>query len=91
MLNEANVEEQVRLQKQVEMLELELKRYLDSTAISRYGNLKTAHPELAMQVMMFIVQGVNSGKLEAPVSDEKFKGLLSYFQTPKKEFRLVRK
>lgn len=91
MLNENNAEEQLKLQKQVELLELELKKYLDSEAISRYGNLKSAHPELAMQVMILIVQSVNSGKMETPINDMKFKELLQYFQKPKKEFKLVRK
>ena len=91
MLNETNVDEQLNLQKQVEMLELELKKYLDKDAVSRYGNLKAAHPELAIQVMMFVVQGINAGKLEAPIDDEKFKELLQFFQKPKKEFKMVRK
>ena len=91
MLNEIDIGEQEKLQKQVEMLELELKKYLDKDAISRYGNLKTAHPELAIQIMMFIIQGVNSNKLDIPVNDIKFKELLNYFQKPKKEFKLVRK
>ena len=91
MLDKDNIEEQLKVQQQIEMLEIELKKYLDNEAIARYGNLKAAHPELAMQVMVYIVQSIKAGQINEKIDDLKFKGILNYFQKPKKEFKLLRK
>lgn len=58
------------------MLEQKAKKYLSSEAISRLGNLKTAHPELALKAIMVIVNAIDSGQLKEQIDDNGLKSLL---------------
>ena len=84
-------QEHFRLQQQVELIEQMAKPYLSSEAITRYGTLKSAHPEKAIRVAALIAQGVQSGQIKSLITDEQFKGLLQQIQPPKKEFKMVKK
>ena len=86
-----DLQEQLKLQQQIEMLEQMAKQYLTKEAISRYGNLKSAHPELAIQVIALIAQAVQTGQIKERISDDKFKQLLMQIQKPKKKFKIQRK
>ena len=86
-----DLQEQLKLQQQIEMLEQVAKQYLTKEAISRYGNLKSAHPELAIQVIGLIAQAVQTGQIKERISDAKFKQLLMQIQKPKKKFKIQRK
>ena len=86
-----DLQEQLKLQQQIEMLEQMAKQYLTKEAISRYGNLKSAHPELAIQVIALIAQAVQTGQIKERISDAKFKQLLMQIQKPKKKFKIQRK
>ena len=66
----------LQLQKQVEALETLIKKYLDKNAITRYGNVKAAHPEKAMQVLAVLAQLIQQGQIKQPISDDEFKALL---------------
>lgn len=90
-MNQEELQEQLKLQQQVAMLEGLAKQSMSKEAVSRYGNLKAAHPELAIQVAAFIAQGVQMGKLREQISDEEFKEMLISFQQPKKEFKVTRR
>lgn len=90
-MSQEELQEQMKLQQQIGMLEGLAKQIMSKEAISRYGNLKAAHPELAIQVAAFIAQGVQAGKIQGQMSDEEFKDLLSNFQQPKKDFKLTRR
>lgn len=87
--NQAN--EQVELQKQVLQLENSVKPYLSKEAITRYSNLKTAHPDKAIQILMIIFQGINEGKITGMLSDNDFKGMLMQFKQPKREFKITKR
>jgi DNA-binding TFAR19-related protein (PDSD5 family) len=67
------------------------KQRMSPEAISRYGNLKAAHPEKAIQSIAIITQMVNEGKFKGMVSDEEYKKLLQYMTPEKKEFKITRK
>lgn len=88
---EHDIKEQVKLQQQITVLENIAKQYMTNEAISRYGNLKSAHPELAIQVIAIIAQGIEMGQIREKVNDEQFKELLMRIQKPKKEFKIQRK
>jgi DNA-binding TFAR19-related protein (PDSD5 family) len=49
---------------------------MSKDAISRYGNLKIAHPDKAVKVISFIAEAVNSGEIKQEIKDEQFKKLL---------------
>tara|TARA_Y100000310_G_C20519742_1_gene733056 strand:+ start:346 stop:600 length:255 start_codon:yes stop_codon:yes gene_type:complete len=84
------MQEQQNLQKQIEQLELIAKQRMTPEALSRYGNLKAAHPEKAIQSIVIIVEMVQQGKLSV-VTDEEYKKLLQYMTPEKKEFKITRK
>jgi DNA-binding TFAR19-related protein (PDSD5 family) len=84
-------QERQKLQEQLEQLELFAKQRMSPEAISRYGNLKAAHPEKAIQSIAIITQMVNEGKVQGMVSDEEYKKLLQYMTPEKKEFKITRK
>ena len=86
-----DIKEQIKLQQQITALENIAKRYMTNEAISRYGTLKSAHPELAIQVIAIIAQGVEMGQIQEKISDEQFKDLLMRIQKPKKDIKIQRK
>lgn len=90
-MNQEEMQEQLKMQQQIAMLEMMAKQNMSKGAISRYGNLKAAHPELAIQVIAFIAQGIQMGKLKGIISDEELKGILMDIQQPKKEFKVTRR
>jgi DNA-binding TFAR19-related protein (PDSD5 family) len=83
--------EQHQMLQQIELVETFAKRYLDSKAISRYGNLKAAHPEKAIQVAALITRGAQSGQIQGQITDIQFRELLLRLQPPKHETKIVRK
>ena len=85
------LKEQIKLQRQVEMLEGMVKPKMTREAISRYGNLKSAHPEKAIQIIAILAQAIQQGQITETITDEKLKSLLIQLEEPKKEFRITRK
>jgi len=85
------VNDQEKMQQQIAMLENEAKKFLDSNALSRYSNIKIAHPDKALQVAALIVQSVQAGQLQGVLDDAQFKKLLIKLQEPSKEFKIIRK
>ena len=77
--------------RQIQELENNAKQYLDSEALSRYGNIKLTRPEKAFQIAVLITQLVQSGQFKDKISDDQLKDLLMKLQEPKKEFRFTRK
>ncbi len=73
-LNQVN-----QLQQNITMLESIAKKIMSKEAISRYGNLKLAHPETALKAILAIAQIVESGYKEE-INDEKFKEILIQIQ-----------
>ena len=90
-----NEEEQVKkiaeLQQQFGQLESTVKQHLSKEAIIRYGNLKTAHSDKAMQVVAILAQLIQSGQVNEKISDEMFKGILMKLQPARKEFKITKK
>lgn len=85
------LQQQIRLQQQIELLESIAKQFMTKEAISRYGNLKAAHPDKAIQAIAIIAQAVESGQLKEKLDDESFKKLLQELTPEKREFKFIRK
>ena len=83
--------EKIKMQQQMQMIEEQAKQFLDSNALSRFGNIKAADPEKAMQICMIIVNAFQNRQIKEKLNDEEFKNLLINLQGPKKEFRFMRK
>jgi len=82
--------EEEEIQQQIAQLELLVKKVLTKKALQRYGNLKTAHPELAIQLLVLLGQAVQSGQIKT-VDDEALKNLLMRLQPKKHKFKMIRK
>lgn len=76
------------LMQQIVFLESVAKKHMSKKAISRYGNLKIAHPETAIKAIAIIAQASQTGQIMKPISDEEFKALLLEIQKGKKQFSL---
>ena len=87
MSNNNEIEE---IQKQILLLENNLRNCLDKDALARYFTIKTANPELAIQVAAFISQAINQRYLNQKLTDAQFKDILKKIQENKKGFRLIK-
>lgn len=58
---EEQYSEQLNMQQQLAAMENIAKRHLTKDALSRFGNIKIAHPEKAVQLSLAIAKIVESG------------------------------
>ena len=82
--------EEAEIQQQIAQLEILVKGVLTKKALERYGNLKTAHPELAIQLLVLLGQAIQSGQIKT-VDDNALKNLLMRLQPKKHKFKMIRK
>jgi len=83
-------QEQQQLQSQIEQLEAVVKQFLTKEALQRFGNLKAAHQEKAVQLLVILGQAIQQGQIKEKITDEKLKDLLKQLQPQKKEFKIKR-
>lgn len=79
-------QEQLQLQQQIEQLESIVKQRMTKEALQRYGNIKTVHPEKAMQLLVLFGQMIQTNQIET-IDDETLKNVLIQMN-PKKEFKI---
>jgi len=82
--------EEIQIQQQIAQLEILVRGVLTKKALERYGNLKTAHPELAVQLLVLLSQAIQSGQIKT-VDDDALKNLLMRLQPKKHKFKIIRK
>lgn len=82
-IRQQKMHEALQMQQQISQLEAGAKMWMDAEAVSRYGNLKAAHPEKALQAAVLIAQFVQSGKIKKLITDEQLKELLVYLDERK--------
>lgn len=83
-------EERQKLQEQIATLEALAKQWMTAEALTRWGTLKSAHPEKALQIAALIAQRAQQGHLKQKLTDVELKSLLAYLQAPKKETKIRR-
>jgi programmed cell death protein 5 len=83
-------EEQEQLQGQIEQLETAVKQFLTKDALQRYGNLKAAHQEKAVQLLVILGQALQQGQITKKITDAQLKNILMQMQKEKKEFKIKR-
>lgn len=86
---QSQMQEESQLDQQIDQLEHIVKQHMTKEAILRYGNLKTAHPEKAIQVLALLGQNIQTGNLDS-IDDNLLKQLLIKLND-KKEFNIKRK
>lgn len=84
------LEEQSKMQQQIEMLETIAKQFLSKEAVERYGRVKIAHQAVAIKAIALIAQAAQLGQLNEHLSDKEFKKLLEKLQEGKQEFKFKR-
>lgn len=80
-------QEQEQFQQQVQQLEIIVKQALTKEALERYGNLKTAFPEKAVQLLVILAQALQSGQI-TKIDDATLKEVLARLSPKKKEFKI---
>ena len=83
-------QEQQQMQEQIQQLESFVKTHFSKEALQRYGNLKTVHPEKAIQTLVVLSQLIQQKGLQE-VDDEMLKSVLKQLQSGEKEFNIKRK
>jgi DNA-binding TFAR19-related protein (PDSD5 family) len=84
------MDDEQKLQQQVQQLEMTVRQHLTSDAMSRFGNIKIANPELAIQLMVYLGQLIKAGKV-AMIDDAQLKTFLMHISNTKKDFTIQRK
>jgi len=84
------VSEEAQMQQQIEQLEMMVKQVFTKEALIRYGNVKAAHPEKAVQVLVVLGQLLQQGKVKK-IDDKELKGLLQQLTPEKKDFNIKRR
>lgn len=82
-------QEDEQLKQQIQQLEMIVKQALSKEALERYGNLKAAFPERAMQVLVILAQAIQSGQVKN-IDDNTMKGILKKIRPEKKDIKIKR-
>ena len=83
-------DEQSQIQQKIEYVEGLVKPFLSREALERYGNLKTAHQEKAMQLIFVLYQAIQKGQIQGKIDDPTLKKLLEQLNPKKKEISIKR-
>jgi|SRR3989338_8937741 len=83
-------QEQAQVHHQIEQMEDIVKQFLTKDALERYGNLKTAHHEKALQLLILLFQTIQKGQIQDKIDDPTFKKILEQLTPKKKEFNIKR-
>ncbi len=85
------MEEASQVQEEINNIEDFAKKWLTKEALVRFGSLKSAHPEKAVQVTIAIAQGVKSGQIRQLVDDDVLKQVLIQMEPEHKKTIIRRK
>ncbi len=83
-------DEQSQVQQQIEQMESVVKQFFTKDALARYGNLKAAHQEKAVQLLVVLFQAIQKGQVQGKIEDELLKKILQQMTPEKKEFKINR-
>jgi|TARA_B100002003_G_C13859966_1_gene421077 DNA-binding TFAR19-related protein (PDSD5 family) len=81
--------EEEQAQEQIAQLETLVKSKLTRDALVRYGNIKTAHPDKMVQLLLVLGQMIQGGQIES-IDDDKMKEILHQMSPEKKGFTIKR-
>ena len=88
-------QQQMQQQIQEEQIDGQIKiiisQILTPQARERLGNIRTARPEFARQIEVFLIQLAQGGKLPSQVTDEQLKEILGKLQKKKRETKIIRR
>jgi len=77
------------IKKQIQTMESIVKKFLDKKAIERLNNLKIAHKDRYLQILMILYQNILNGRINRKLKDEEFKRILEkLISTNKRKTRI---
>lgn len=83
-------EQQAQIQQQIGQMESVLRQFLTKDALARYGNLKTAHQEKALQLLIILFQAIQKGQIKGKVDDPTLKKILEQLTPKKRDIKIKR-
>ncbi len=83
-------QEQAKVQQQIEIMENAVKQLLTKEALVRYGNLKSAHQEKALQLLLILFQAIQKGQIQSKIDDSTLKKVLEQLTPKPREFKIKR-
>ena len=81
--------EEEQLKQQVEQLEIIVKQALTKEALQRYGNLKAAFPDRAVQLLVVLAQALQAGQI-TKIDDNTLIEILKKLSPEKKDIKIKR-
>ena len=85
-----NIQDQAKIQQQIEQLESIISQFLTREALVRYGSLKAAHPEKATQLLVLLVQAIQSGRIKSQIDDASLKKVLQQITPRQRDIKIKR-
>jgi DNA-binding TFAR19-related protein (PDSD5 family) len=86
----AGNQEEAQIQQELQQLEIAVKARMSKEALQRYGNIKTADNEKAVQLLLILGQLLQSGRISS-IDDKTLKQVLLQATPKKKDFKITRK
>ncbi len=83
-------QEQSQVRQQIEYMEDAVRQFMAKEALARYGNLKTAHQEKALQLLVVLFQAIQKGQIKGKIEDSTLKKILEQLTPKKKEITIKR-
>lgn len=84
---EGQAQEEAQLYQQVQQLESAVKQKMTKEALQRFGNIKTAHPDKAIQLLMILARGIELGKIGI-IDDTILKMILKNIAPDKRDIKI---
>ena len=82
--------EQAQMQQQIEVMEESIRQLLTKEALERYGNIKAAHQEKALQLIVILYQALQKGQVHGKIDDGLLKKIIERITPKQKEFKIKR-
>ena len=89
-IQKKQIENQKEFQEKFAQIEALAKQFMTQEAVSRYSNIKVAHPELAIKVVSMIAQAAQTNNLKEKITDDQLKRILVQIQPEKNKFRIIK-
>ena len=89
-LQQQQAQERAQIQQQVGQMEAVVRQFFTKDALARYGNLKAAHQEKALQMLVVLFQAIQKGQVKGKIEDSLLKKILEQLAPRKREIKIKR-
>lgn len=83
-------EQHSQIQQQIEHMESVARQFFTKDALARYGNLKSAHQEKALQLLIILFQAIQKGQIKGKIDDSTLKKILEQLTPKKRDIKISR-